>query len=387
MKKQLAMLAAVLLLLPACSSQPPAPRRGRGDVSGLHVVGSRIVTRSGSPIRLRGFNVAGAEYSCVEGTGTFDTPDGAPPSADMVRGMAAWTGANAVRVPLNERCWLGGPGVSAEHSGQAYRDDVRAFVARLGDAGLVAILDLHRSAPGTATPGDQEPMPDRDHSPAFWRSVATTFAGDSSVVFDLFNEPFPFHETDSDRAWSCWRDGGCTLSSTNSGDPYVAAGMQELIDAIRSTGSRHIVFAGGVHWSEVLSRWPQYRPDDPAGQLGAAFHGYSFNEQCASTSCYDEQLGPVAADVPLLASEVGPDLALSTDEIEDGAVDRSCPPQRIEGTDFSADLLDWLDRHEAGYTPWSWNPWGDCWSLVENWSGSPTPVWGAFVRDRLAAAD
>jgi hypothetical protein len=45
----------------------------------------------------------------------------------------------------------------------------------------------------------------------------------------------------------------------------------------------------------------------------------------------------------------------------------------------------WLDGHGASYTPWSWNPWGDCWSLAAGWGGEPTRVWGAEVRRRLAA--
>ena len=33
-------------------------------------------------------------------------------------------------------------------------------------------------------------MPDLDHSPAFWTSVAATFKSDPGVVFDVFNEPY-----------------------------------------------------------------------------------------------------------------------------------------------------------------------------------------------------
>src|SRR2546425_9545414 len=37
----------------------------------------------------------------------------------------------------------------------------------------------------------QAPMPNRDHSPEFWRQVAAAYKGNTSVIFDLFNEPFP----------------------------------------------------------------------------------------------------------------------------------------------------------------------------------------------------
>ena len=308
----------------------------------------------------------------------FDTADGRAPGEDVVTAMRSWAGANAVRVPLNEQCWLGIGGVSTKYGGEPYRAAVRDFVGLLGRYGFVAVLDLHRSAPGDARSTQQEQLPDRDHSPAFWTSVARTFAG-ADVVFDLFNEPFPFGEADSDRAWACWRDGGCQLTSVNSGQPYAAAGMTELIAAIRATGARNVVIAGGLNWAETLTRWLEYRPDDPLGQLGASFHGYSFNDRCVDVACYDRDLAPVAAEVPLLAGEIGPDLHLPGDQ-----VDESCPASAVRRTTWSTTLLDWLDHHQASYTPWTWNPWGDCWSLTTDQSGTPTPIWGTEIRTRLS---
>ena len=55
-------------------------------------------------------------------------------------------------------------------------------------------------------------MPDMDHSPAFWTSVATAFKSNPAVVFDLFNEPFdptdPRSGDDGNASdavtWGCW---------------------------------------------------------------------------------------------------------------------------------------------------------------------------------------
>lgn len=79
--------------------------------------------------------------------------------------------------------------------------------------GLAVILELHWNAPqqGNAItqtshkwlslsrctgatwpwPSQQRPMPDADHAPAFWTSVATMFKSYSNVLFDLHNEPYP----------------------------------------------------------------------------------------------------------------------------------------------------------------------------------------------------
>jgi len=60
-------------------------------------------------------------------------------------------------------------------------------------------------APARLIAIQQIPMPDADHSPAFWTSVARTFGRDTRIVFDLFDEPFPDNQGDSDAAWRCWR--------------------------------------------------------------------------------------------------------------------------------------------------------------------------------------
>ena len=375
---------------PAAPSGPapsPAPRATRppdraGPITAVRVAGNRFVDGRRRPIRLLGFNHSGAEYECIEGTGFFDTPDGAPPAASVVAAMRGWRGATAVRVPLNEQCWLGLPAAPARYAGAAYRSAVRTFVARLGDAGLVAVLDLHRSAPADAASKRQEQMPDRDHSIDFWRSVAAAFADRPTVVFDLFNEPFPYAETDTARAWACWRDGGCTLTSVNSGRPYVAAGMNQMIAAVRSTGARNVVLAGGIHWAEGMTRWLAYRPTDPLRQLGASFHAYSFNEYCANVACYTRDLARIAEKVPLFAGEIGPTLTLGAD-----GIDENCPRSAILDGGFAKITLDWLDAHGASWTAWSWNPWPDCWALVQSFGGDPTASWGREVRRRLAADD
>jgi endoglucanase len=363
----------------ASGSVVPTAAYPAGRPPAVRVAGNQFVGADGRPIRLRGFNHAGAEYACIDGTGFFDTADGRAPSSGVVRQMAGWRGATAVRVPLNEQCWLGLPAATNAYAGAAYRAAVGTFVDRLNAAGLIAILDLHRSAPGPAVSAKQEQMPDREHSPAFWRSVAATFADRPAVVFDLFNEPFPYAETDSARAWSCWRDGGCTLTSVNSGQPYVAAGMSELVAAVRATGARNVLLAGGLHWAEGMRQWLVYRPADPLGQLAASFHAYSFNTFCADLACYDRDLTPILRAVPLVVGEIGPSLTVGA-----AGVDDDCPRDAVGGR-FAVGTLDWLDAHGAGYTAWSWNPWPDCWALVRDWSGTPTEAWGAEFRRRLAS--
>src|SRR5206468_12244108 len=118
----------------------------------------------------------------------------------------------------------------------------------------------------------QTPMPDRDHSIEFWRQVAGRFKTSPGVVFELHNEPFPDGNQDTISAWTCWRDGGnCP------GLDYAAAGMQELVDAVRAAGADNLVLLGGVQYSDALGRWREYGPRDAAGNLGAAGIDYHFH--------------------------------------------------------------------------------------------------------------
>lgn len=123
---------------------------------------------------------------------------------------------------------------------------------------LVNSASLTRANPLGATwpwPPQQRPMPDADHAPAFWTSVANTFKSYSNVIFDLHNEPFPdnnqgttgillrcvnHYSVDTPTAWSCWRD-GCWVSQ----EGYQAVGMTALLAAVRSTGT-HLEFCQAV---------------------------------------------------------------------------------------------------------------------------------------------
>ena len=367
----------------ATDPMPPRPNNttatpaaaGPVSVAGLRVSGNQIVNKDGVAVRLLGFNSSGAEYACAEGWGIFDGPGSyrtrMPESA--VRHMAAWKGANTVRVPLNEQCWLG-LGVEKAYGGAAYRKAIRSYVHLLLVNGFAVVLDLHRSAPANGRSLKQEQMPDRDHSLTFWRQVATAYKHNTSIIFDLFNEPWPYGEPSSTRAWQCWRDGGCELRSTNTGRPYVAAGMNEIVRTIRSTGATNILAVGGIHWAETLDRWLEYRPADPRRNLIASFHNYAYNRYCKDAACYNTVLAEVAASVPLYAGEIGPD-----------TVDSACRPNSVGKTGFASRILNWLDAHGASYTPWSWNAWGDCYSLITTYSGQPTAIWGKQVKARLAA--
>lgn len=309
----------------------------------VRVAGNRLVDAQGAPIRLLGVNRSGAEYACVEDQGIFAGPTG--PRA--IAAMTSWR-INAVRVPLNEDCWLGLNGVPSRSGGARYRAAIQAYVSRLNRAGLYVILDLHWNAPGRTLATGQQPMADLDHAAAFWASVARVFKADPAILFDLYNEP-------NNISWQCWRR-GCVLP-----EGWRTAGMQAMVDAVRSSGARQPIIVTGLNWGNDLASWLRYRPRDPAGQLVAGLHMYNWLS-CSMVACWNHTVTPVARSVPVVASEFG---------------DRTC------STTFANTFMHWADSAGVSYMGWTWNPWR-CTSpaLITSWDGQPSG-YGKGLRAHL----
>ncbi len=140
-----AVLATGLLAACANAAGSLGPPPVWTDAPAVHVHGNQLVDTAGRVVRLKGVNRSGTEYACAQGWGFFDGPS----DSASVQAIVSWK-ANAVRVPLNETCWLAINGVAPAYSGANYARAISDYVALLNRAGLVVILDLHWSAAGTA---------------------------------------------------------------------------------------------------------------------------------------------------------------------------------------------------------------------------------------------
>ncbi|MBN9613606.1 MAG: cellulase family glycosylhydrolase, partial [Actinobacteria bacterium] len=252
---------------PAPTADGPAqPNTPKPKVSGNKL----IDTRTGKIWVPRGASVPSLAYACVQGW----TPD-VYFSLEGAKAMASW-GMDVVRFPLNQDCWLGTDGAPEQPgSGTAaeYRERVKRWVDWSHQAGLAVILDLHWSAAPGYRAEDQQAMTD-SQSVTFWEQVAAVYAGDPSVMFELFNEPYNWPNPSLD--WQCWRDGGCELSVKNQSewpqpeDPtFTVSGMQDLVDAVRGTGAKQPVIVNGLNYANDLPAWLRYRPTDPAACAGS----------------------------------------------------------------------------------------------------------------------
>jgi hypothetical protein len=341
------------------------PANTGGPAPALHVSGNKLLTASGATYRLLGVNRASAEFACVQGKGMWDSPS---PDQSTVDAMKAWN-IHAVRVPLNEECWLGQFGTPA---GVTYQQEVKNYVNLLVANGITPILEMHWSSGSYTGPASacadfhatcQKPMPG-EFALTFWSTLAANFGGNNAVVFDLFNEPFPDagdNFANPTAEWTCLRNGG-----TCAGIGFPVFGMQSLVNAIRQVGATNVIMVPGIRWTNDLRQWLAFKPTDPAGNLMASWHVYNFNA-CVTTACWDAEIGAVAAQVPVVADEIG---------------------QNTCNHDFIDQVMAWADRNGVGYLAWTWNPWGICNSsgnvLINDYvPGTPTSTFGEGFKAHL----
>ena len=343
----------------------------------LRVVGNQLVDGNGSVVRLLGVDRSGQEFECIQGGtpgllgwGLFDGPT----DLASAQAIASWH-ATAVRIPLNEDCWLGINGVNPIYGGVAYQTAIKTYVATLHQAGLYTIVDLHWNAPGTIAAASQQPLPDADHAVDFWTSVASAFASDQATVFDLYNEPFiygTYLQNAAQDPWDCWLD-GCGLNQyLTGGTPYTlpynwnAVGMQTLVNTVRATGAKNPIMVGGLDWANDLSGWLTHKPQDPQQAIIAAWHSYP-GEGCDTAACWTSTVAPIAAQVPVVTGEVG---------------DHVCA-----AASYVPALLPWADSLGLSYLGWTWNTWGDCDNiLISDYAGTPTANYGQAFQSALAAS-
>jgi endoglucanase len=372
----LASLAALLLGAPGMASAAPLS---------IAVQGNHFVNGAGQTVRLLGANHPSFEYACAFG---YAYSDGNTDAQDAAA-IASWH-ATAVRVPLNEDCWLGINGLPSNSQNPSpaltvggYRQAVQDYVADLNAAGLYVILDLHWTAPETYAADGQRPMPD-GHSVDFWTSVATTFKGNPALVFDVFNEPYSpaaVNDPGFPVSWSCWKAGGCFLPSSKDSDPpnndiqYPAVGMQTLVSTIRATGANQPILLGGLSYANDLSEWLANEPADTLAspQLAASFHNYQ-GEACSNQQCWDGTIAQVAARVPVVTGEFDQDV---------------CQPSTFDQT-----YMSWADQHGVGYLAWGWwvlsaqeiaDAGCSAYYLTTDHTGTPAAPNGTALHDHLAA--
>jgi hypothetical protein len=268
-------------------------------------------------------------------------------AADFQR-MGDWK-ANVVRVALNQDFWLS----ASPYFDGGYAARVDNVITWAEEAGMDVILDLHWSDAGelgSCNPanGCQQVMAD-ENSITFWKEVAARYKNDGRVMFELYNEP---HDVN----WSIWQSGG------DAGLGWRIVGMQQLHDAVRSTGAENLVIVAGLGWGYDLRGVPKHRI--VGHNIAYATHPYGGPPERAP-GAWDASWGFLTVTDPVIVTEFG-------------NIDGSCTG------DYSAKVIDYADKHNAGWTSWAWYP-GGCKfpAIISDWTGTPSEV-GTVIKAALA---
>jgi hypothetical protein len=325
------------LLLPYLRKgwRSPAPSSS-GSGRMVRVSGAKLIGVNGKPLRLIGVDRSGTEYSCsgpVAGGGFGYGIFQGPVDAGSVSALLSWH-VNAVALPLNEACWLGGYAkLNPQYSGAAYRRAIVAYVNRLNRSGIYVILRLSAAAPGQHAYGedqissDEIPMADADHSVAFWRSVAKTFRSNHWVLFHTYDEPH-------DVSWKCLLH-GCLANDKPEGHErfgtYRTAGNQAMVNAIRGAGARQPIIISGPNFAGDLSQWKRYAPADPRHELMADVSSFDYSDYVVS---HATSLQSFVRSHPVIVGGFG---------------DTHC-----EST-YSQKLMRIMDGLKQSYLAWTWN--------------------------------
>jgi endoglucanase len=296
-------------------------------------------------------------------------------AADFAR-IRAWK-ANTVRIELAQYFWLN----TSRYYDPGYVARVDRAVAAARSAGLHVILALHHSDRGDpAYPADalttnmHQPMADRRHSIPFWRDVASRYKGDGKILFELYGEPFPLGGPGGFSNWDLWLKGGQHPADDvyEPRKPFEAAGMQELYDAVRSTGANNMVIASGTNWGYYLNGVPTHKIN--GYNVAYTSHPWSYEGQRAPAT-WEQDWAFLAQTHPVMVTEFG---------------NYDCT------LDYPRAVLNKADQLGLSWVAWAWqapttskgqkdgDPICEFPMLLTDWNGSPSGL-GQLVKDRLAS--
>ena len=329
----------------------------------LKVAGNQLLNSNGQPARLRGVNCASLEWSSDGDGHILKTVEVA---------VKDWH-ANLIRLPLSQDRWFG-KAPEQKDGGAGYRALVRQLADFCSTNNAYIILDLHWSDAGEWGKNIGQHNLSDTNSLAFWKDIAPVYKDNPAVLFDLYNEPAHVN-------WDQWFQGGPmteTIEHTNTTLTYESVGLPALVKAIRSTGAKNVIVAGGINWAyEVGGILDGRQLSDPTGNgIVYAVHPYPHAYEGLGRETiprWTARMEPFARKLPIIVSEFG-------------SIESMWPfPKEWNYNDekWNRELIGVLEAHRWNWTAWDFH--ATAWPcLISDWNYTPTPQSGVWVRQALA---
>jgi hypothetical protein len=328
----------------------------------LKVVGNQLLDNTGQAVRLRGVNCASLEWS-NDGDGHI--------LKTIEVAVKEWR-ANLIRLPLTQDRWFG-KAPDQQDAGAGYRATVRQVVDLCASNDAYIILDLHWSDAGEWGKNiGQHNLPDQN-SVLFWKDLASVYQNNPAVLFDLYNEPAHIN-------WDQWFKGGPlteTDKKTKVTLTYESVGLPALLAAIRSTGAKNVIVAGGINWTyEVGGIMDGRELSDPTGN-GVIYANHPYPHSYAGIGL--ETIAQWAARIEAFAQKYP---VIMT---EFGSIEKMWAfPKEWNYNDekWNREMIRVLEEHHWSWTAWDFHP--TAWPcLISDWNYTPTPKFGVWVKQAL----
>lgn len=296
----------------------------------------QIINNHAEPIILKGLVRPSLEWN----------PEGQYLSTSDFTNMSNNWKANVIRIDLNESYWLD-PNI-----GPTYQKIINAMVYYAIQNNMAVILDLHWLTQ------NQSPMADQN-SLTFWTQVAQDYKNFGTVIFELYNEPEGF--TDS----NIWLNGG-TVTDPNSGNSYTAVGYQALYNAVRAADANNLVIVNGMNYGYDLSFvTASFQIQPYNGQpLNIIYGSHPYDKSGVdetNPTTLDENLSYVLANYPVIFTEFGDTLSTDYPNGYENAYNNIVGPGGF------------VEIHPTvNYTAFAWwvgEP--DFPALISDWTGTP----------------
>lgn len=331
--------AARIAKLPKPKPQVPVPPPDKLPKE-LRVVGNTIRNAAGEQVWLQGVAIPSLEWSA----------GGEQILKSIEVAIRDWK-SNCIRIPLREHFWSG-TGPWQNDGGMKYRQLVDDAVNLCATHGVYVVLDLHAFH-----------APQKKHVD-FWTDLAPRYKDHPAVLYELYNEPVAI-------PWEVWRNGGHVIDAKpgQRTTEFDSPGIQALLDAVRATGAKNIVIAGGLDWGYDLSGVLNgFALKEHEGGNGIVYSSHVYPWK----SNWQEKFLAVAEKHPLFLGEVG-----AEQELMPFLQSQEDPHTWVP------DMLGVIQKHKLHWTAWNFHPKSRP-RVILDWDYTPTPFWGAYVKRALA---